>query len=420
MSENDAQKAPASSEMTEADLAVLFSATPIATAITDLDTHEVVAVNPAALKLIGRSREEVIGRCSDLFICPTASGKCLITDRNVTETKSERVQLEVDGKHISVVRIVRPVTLRGRACLVECFLRLEHLYVDEELKQTQKKLAEASRLAGLAEVATDVLHNVGNVLNSVNTSTSVVSDHLRQSRIAAIARVAALLREHKADLADFLCNDARGKQLPDYLNQLGEHLATEQGTLLKEMEHIRKHVEHIKDIVAMQQNYAKVAGVSDLVTVTSLVEDAVRMNAGALARHDIAIVREFDEDLPQVICEKHKVLQILVNLISNAKYACDEGNASDKRVTLRVSHDDDRVRVAVMDNGIGIKPEHMPRMFTHGFTTRKEGHGFGLHSSAAAAKDMGGVLSVQSQGANLGATFTLELPLQSVSRKSES
>jgi len=412
MSENDAQKAPTSLELSEADLAVLFSAIPVAVAISDLDTHEIFAVNPAALKLIGRSREEVIGRCSYSFICPTENGKCPNTDRNGAESKSERVQFEIDGKRVSIVRMVTPTTLRGRSYRIESFFSLEHLHIDEELRQTQKKLAEASRLAGLSEVATDVLHNVGNVLNSVNTSTSVVSDHLRQSRIAVIARVAAMLREHSADLADFLCNDPRGKQLPDYLYQLGEHLATEQVTLLKEMEHIRKHVEHIKDIVAMQQNYAKVAGVSDLVTVTSLVEDAVRMNAGALARHDIAIVREFDSDLPQVICEKHKVLQILVNLISNAKYACDEGTASDKRVTLRVSHNDDRVRVAVSDNGIGIKAEHMPRMFTHGFTTRKEGHGFGLHSSAAAAKDMGGMLNVQSEGANLGATFTLELPLR--------
>ncbi len=416
MNEQHTEQAPVGLEINEADMATIFSAIRAGIAIMDADTHEIVAINQAALKLVGRSREEVIGRRCHAFICPAEAGKCPITDLHTIVDNSERALLDANGKHVPILKTVTPITLHGKPYLLECFLDLtERKQAEDELKVTQQKLAEASRLAGLAEVATDVLHNVGNVLNSVNTSTSLVSDQLRQSRIAVISRVAAMLREHASDLGEFLVNDPRGKQLPDYLNQLGEHLAGEQVTLLKEMEHIRKHVEHIKDIVAMQQNYARVAGVSDLVTVTSLVEDAVRMNAGALARHDIQIVRDFEQAVPQVICEKHKVLQILVNLISNAKYACDESTAPSKTVTLRVNHDSDRERVAVSDNGIGISPENMPRIFTHGFTTRKEGHGFGLHSSAATAKEMGGVLTVQSGGVGHGATFTLELPLKAKS-----
>jgi C4-dicarboxylate-specific signal transduction histidine kinase len=326
---------------------------------------------------------------------------------------SERVLLASGDRRVPILKTVTPVTLRGRSCLVECFLDLtERKTVEEELKKTQVKLADASRLAGMAEVASDVLHNVGNVLNSVNTSTSLISDHLKQSRMANIARVAAMLQEHAGDLGDFLSRDQRGRQLPEYLRQLGEHLVGEQESLLKEMEQIRRHVEHIKEIVAMQQSYARVSGASDMLNVESMLEDALRINASALARHEVKIVREYDPSMPQINAEKHKVLQILVNLISNAKYACDESKRPDKQVTLRINDLGERVRVTVIDNGVGIPPENMSRMFQHGFTTRKLGHGFGLHSSLVAAKEMGGTLTVASDGPGSGAAFTLELPLQ--------
>jgi signal transduction histidine kinase len=171
-------------------------------------------------------------------------------------------------------------------------------------------------------------------------------------------------------------------------------------------------VDHVKDIVAMQQTYAKVSGLTETIKVTDLVEDAVRMNASALIRHDVQFFREYDEHLPEIIVEKHKVLQILVNLIRNAKYACDESGRKDKRLTMRVTNGSDVVRIALIDNGIGIPKENLTRIFAHGFTTKKEGHGFGLHSGILAAKEMGGALSVQSDGLDKGATFTLTLPCE--------
>jgi signal transduction histidine kinase len=106
------------------------------------------------------------------------------------------------------------------------------------------------------------------------------------------------------------------------------------------------------------------------------------------------------------------MLQILVNLLRNAKYACDESGSPGKQVTVWIKEvGSDRVRVEIADNGVGIPPENLTRIFSHGFTTRKHGHGFGLHSSALAAKDMGGTLTVQSEGVGKGATFILELPL---------
>ena len=278
-----------------------------------------------------------------------------------------------------------------------------------ELENIHKQLVEASRRGGMAEIATNVLHNVGNVLNSLNVSTSLLVDNVKKSKVSGLARVVVLLREHEKDLGSFLTDDARGKQVPLYLAQLSEYLTADQKSMSAELDSLRQNVEHIKEIVAMQQNYATFGGLKEMVNVLTLVEDSMRMNEGSLSRHRIEVVRQF-ENIPPMNLEKHKVLQILVNLMRNAKHACQDSPRDDKRLTVRVANGDGRVKISVIDNGVGIPPENMTRIFNHGFTTRKAGHGFGLHSGALAAKEMGGSLTVQSDGRGQGATFTLELP----------
>jgi PAS domain S-box-containing protein len=278
-----------------------------------------------------------------------------------------------------------------------------------ELEQIHQQLVDTSRQAGMAEVATSVLHNVGNVLNSVNVSSTLVSTQVRKSKVANLSKIVALLNEHATDIGTFLTSDPKGKQLPGYLGQLAEHLVGEQATVLKELHLLHENIEHIKDIVVMQQSYAKISGIVETVKIADLVEDALRLNLGALQRHGVEVLREF-EDIPPIDVEKHKILQILVNLVRNAKYACDESLRTDKKMTLRVTRSDDLVKIAIIDNGIGIPAENLTRIFNHGFTTRKEGHGFGLHSAVLAAMEMGGSLKVDSDGRDQGATFTLELP----------
>jgi signal transduction histidine kinase len=290
-----------------------------------------------------------------------------------------------------------------------------------EVERVHRQLIDASRQAGMAEVATSVLHNVGNVLNSVNVSATLVADQLKQSRISGLVRAVALMKEHATDLGSFVTNDPKGKQLPGFLEQLAEHLAAEQDSHLNELGLLRENVGHIKEIVAMQQSYARVSGVAEVLKVTDLVEDALRMNATALVRHEVQLVRDYGAPSLEINIEKHKVLQILVNLIRNAKYACNESGRKDKRLTVRVTNGDGFARVEVIDNGIGIAAENLTRIFNHGFTTRKDGHGFGLHSGALAATEMGGTLQAHSEGVGRGATFTLQLPVRpSVHRHDES
>jgi len=282
---------------------------------------------------------------------------------------------------------------------------------EAQVEELHKQLLQASRQAGMAEVATSVLHNVGNVLNSVNVSATLLLDNAKRSNVAYLGKAIALLNEHTADLGAFLASDPKGRQLPVYLSRVSEQLTKEQQRTIAELESLRENIEHIKEIVAMQQNYATVCGVAETVKVTDLVEDALRMNAGALVRHKVALVREYTE-APVITVEKHKVLQVLVNVIRNAKYACDESGRKDKQIKLKISRRDQWVCIAVIDNGIGIPPENLTRIFNHGFTTRKDGHGFGLHSGALAATELGGRLTAHSDGAGKGATFTLELPVQ--------
>jgi signal transduction histidine kinase len=287
----------------------------------------------------------------------------------------------------------------------------ERKRMEAEVERIHRQLLDVSRQAGQAEVASSVLHNVGNVLNSVNVSTSVISERLRSLRLENFQRAVQLFEEHRTNLGGFLTDDSKGRMLPDYLGKLATHLVAERTALLKEVQDLSENVDHIKGIVAMQQNYARVRGVTETIAVQELVDSAIKMHAAAYARHAVTLVQDY-EAAPEVTVDKHKVLQILVNILHNAKYACDDSGRSDKRVEVRIRREFERVRVEICDNGIGIAPEHMARLFSHGFTTRAKGHGFGLHSAALAAKDLGGSLSAQSAGVGQGATFILEIPLR--------
>ena len=307
----------------------------------------------------------------------------------------------VQTQHIgetAVGRVInyRDVTLRKRA--------------EAELAETSRQLLETSRQAGMAEVATSVLHNVGNVLNSVNISCSVVTDRVRKSRISSVAKTAALLNEHADELAAFFTVNPSGQKLPGYLAKLADQLADERVEELRELQLLANNIDHIKDIVAMQQNYGKVSGVTETISLSDLVEDSIRLNQDSLESHSIRLIREFSS-APRITIEKHKALQILINLIRNAKHACDDSGNQGKQITVRVTAGDDCVRVAVIDNGVGIPAENLTRIFAYGFTTKADGHGYGLHSGALAAKEMGGSLTAHSDGAGTGSTFTLELPI---------
>jgi signal transduction histidine kinase len=283
---------------------------------------------------------------------------------------------------------------------------------EAKLQVLHQQLVLASRQAGMAEVATSVLHNVGNVLNSVNVSANVIVNLIRKSGGPRVTRIGELLEANRGDLTGFLTREGQADKMILYLKTLGDQLMTEQTTILEEVKELLENIEHINAIVARQQSYAKTPGSLEILAASELVEDALRIHADALLRAQIQVVRQFGK-VPSALLDKHKVVPILVNLIANANHALAGRPADMRQLNLGIGMTpDNMLAISVTDNGMGIAPEHLPGIFSHGFTTKKDGHGFGLHSGAIAAKEMGGALLVHSDGPGKGASFTLKLPAQ--------
>jgi NO-binding membrane sensor protein with MHYT domain len=285
----------------------------------------------------------------------------------------------------------------------------EQVRQEERRLELQLQLREVSRHAGMAEVATGVLHSVGNLLNSLGVSTTLVLSGLRDSRAGNVSRVAQLLTENGNRLGALLETDARGREIPSYLSQLGEHLATENRALYCEMQAIASHVEHIGKIVAAQQTYARRGGVTEEVDLAELVDNAIALNFAGVP--DVTVQRDY-QLVPRLTLDRHKLIQILGNLLSNARHALRDAQGK-RLLTIRLLQLRQSLAIEVEDSGIGIEAEVLARLFAFGFTTKKDGHGFGLHASANLAKDLGGEITVHSDGPGRGARFTLRLPFDS-------
>ncbi len=285
----------------------------------------------------------------------------------------------------------------------------ERKRVEKEQKRLHREFIKTSRQAGKAEVATGILHNVGNVLNSVNVSATVIREKIERSRLNGLTKAVNLLDDHGDDLSSFFQEDPKGRRLPAYLKQATDFMNSEHVEIIEELATLTSSIDHIKRIVNMQQSFARISGVAETVFMEDLLEEALLIDSASLERHNVKVVREYGKVAPLEI-DKQKVLQILVNLISNAKHAVKDCKTESGALIIRAEENNGRlVRAQVKDNGMGIASENLAKIFSHGFTTKKNGHGFGLHSSALAAKELGGSLSVHSDGLGRGATFTLEL-----------
>lgn len=383
------------------------------------DTFRFTFISRQSEKILGYAPEAWLGQSNfwEEKLYPQDAAKAIRNGHEVTARGQpycfEYRMLASDGRIVWIresgtvlMENGQPVAVRG------IFQDITQAKLDaEQLDKLNRQLMDTSRHAGMADVATGVLHNVGNVLNSVSVSATLVAEKLRRSKVTNLRRATTMLREQNGHLAEFLTSDPKGKVIPEYLATVAEQMEDEQINLISRMEAVGKHIEHIKEIVAMQQNYAKVSGVYENLGMDALVEDALRMNLAAFDRHRIDLVREFDPNVLPVHVDRHKVLQILINLLRNAKHAMEDVTNRERRMTIRVAMaSPDRVKVSVIDTGVGIAPENLNKVFNHGFTTKKDGHGFGLHSGANAATEMGGTLTVQSDGPGKGAAFTLELP----------
>ncbi len=333
----------------------------------------------------------------------------------ITEKRAHEFEYRMtaaDGRVVWVNDIVTVICEDGKAVALRGIMvdTTERKVAAEQLASTHKQLMKASRQAGMAEVATSVLHNVGNVLNSVSVSAEVVGTKVRQFRVGSLQNLAQMLSENSDRLADFLVNDPRGKAVPGYMVKLADSLAEPQKDILEELDSLRNNIEHIKEVVATQQSYGHRSGVLESLSAVDVIEDAIQINDAGLVRHEIQLIREYGEVQP-LVTDRHKMMQILVNLLGNAKHALD-GAGPQRTLTVRLAlKTPEMIEIVVADNGMGIAADNLTRIFQHGFTTKKGGHGYGLHSGALAARELGGSLTAQSAGPGHGAAFTLELPV---------
>jgi signal transduction histidine kinase len=221
--------------------------------------------------------------------------------------------------------------------------------------------------------------------------------------------------EHEHDLAQFIESDPRGKGLRPYLRSLADVLSSEREQALSDLERLQASVEHIIHVVSTQQAHAGPSIMLELASPQDIVEEALLMCAHEIDHLRISVVRNYEE-VAATPLDKQRLLQILVNLIRNAVQAMERVPAEARKLTLAVSpvrgDDGDGFRVGVEDAGEGIAPQNLSRIFAHGFTTRESGHGFGLHSSALTATELGGKLTVHSDGLGRGAIFTVLMPLR--------
>lgn len=281
-----------------------------------------------------------------------------------------------------------------------------------DLNRLNQKLVDMSRLSGMSEIATSVLHNIGNVLNSVNVSVSIIHDVIKASDTPKLIKLSELIKNDIKHESDYLTNHPKGKLIPEYIENLSKNLYIDHKRIGGEIENLNVNIQHIKDIVLMQKDISGISGLSEIVSLSDIIETAITLGCGLADRININILQKYDHSR-DININKSKLLQILVNLIRNAKDAlhADNGNMNKEIIIeTKKSSDNKFIEIIVKDNGLGILPANMNKIFSMGFTNKINGHGFGLHSSALAAQEIGGSLGVESEGAGKGATFILRVP----------
>jgi PAS domain S-box-containing protein len=383
---------------------------------------EITFINEFAEDFFGYKKQEIIGRPVVGTIIPATETtgrdlKQIVKDISRSPEMYEAVVLESQRKNGERVwlnwthkRFKDSKTEETNIFSIGSDIT-EQKKAETELKQTQRELIDVARMAGKAEVAISVLHNVGNILNSVNTSISTLKETNQGINLDNFIRALNLLEQHQDDLNEFTTKDPQGKLVFSYLSRICTYFKEQQQETDTALNEMAKHISHITDIISVQQTNARSLGMVENADICKVVEDTLKVDANMIFRHNIALVRQF-EDVPLFMMDRHKVIQIMLNLFKNAIDSLLLSDHEEKKIVVNIKQLNDTVIIEVADNGVGVDSQHMDKLFSYGFTTKKDGHGFGLHGSANFAKEMGGELTCRSQGVGEGAAFCLMLPMK--------
>ncbi|MBU3917720.1 response regulator [bacterium] len=281
---------------------------------------------------------------------------------------------------------------------------------EEELKEANKQLIEVAHRAGMADIAAGIIHNVGNILNSVKSSAYLMrQDVVQNSGIKWLKKANALQKEHESDIEDFIVNNPKGKQLLQFYMLLEGEIEKVQSRLGEEIDRLDSHVNKAIEVISAQQAYAGTSSFSERMDLSKIVNDTLAIHATALESDSIAIDKDFQE-IPEVLVQKTKLIHILTSLIQNAKEAMIKTPSAERKLKISIVADNEAAFIRFSDTGCGIKKENLRKIFFHGFSTKESSQGFGLHRCANYMTEMGGRMWAESEGS--GAIMVLRFPLE--------
>lgn len=272
----------------------------------------------------------------------------------------------------------------------------------------QDQLARARQL-GMAEISASVLHNVGNVLNSINISAETILKRNHDSHAQDLQQLCSLLNKHESNLGEFFTEDPRGLKTLYFLNELAKYWHEDYQWTNAEVNNLIKNIQNIKNIINTHQDLSKIMGTEQLSAIHELLDEALIIT-GLESRRDITVKKQYGK-MGAILIDIVKIMQVMVNLLRNAKEALMESTTAKKTLIIKTELiDNDMILIEISDNGIGISSQNINKIFNYGFTTKQSGHGFGLHASALSINELGGDIQVKSEGLGKGATFCLTLP----------
>lgn len=378
----------------------------------------ITSINSTAERDFRASQDELIGLHSSM----------LLADRHWSDSsESQGYQDEVNGpfgnKNLGQRIDYEGVRSDGESFSLECIVtqvnhqnesvRVVILQDVTYRRDLETKLSDAAHKSGMAEIATGVLHNIGNVLNSANVAGEEILSITCSSKVDGLLKANALLLEHSSNIGEFFQNDPKGRLLTDYYVRLGEQIKAENETIGKEAVSLQEKIEMMREVISTQQSYASSGFYAEKIGIEVLVNDSIRVLESSLFKRNVKIFKQFD-NIPQCLVQKSKLIQVITNLLKNAIEAVDHNDLQDKQKEIHIAISKESygcIKVEISDNGVGISKENQNNIFRHGFTTKPTGHGFGLHTCANSMTEMGGSLTVYSEGAEKGAKFTLIVPV---------
>jgi signal transduction histidine kinase/DNA-binding LacI/PurR family transcriptional regulator len=277
----------------------------------------------------------------------------------------------------------------------------------EKLESSYQKLAEQAHREGMADISSEILHNTGNILNSVNASVHLMKDVIDNSAINDLIKANRMLEENLDDIEDFINHNPKGKKLFHFYIGLGSSFTELQNQLLHYINRLDNKVQSINEIIAAQQNYAGVIEIMEELDITSVVNDAIKLFSESLDNYRIQVVKEY-RDVPKVMAQRMKLFPILINIISNAEEAMFDNPEKERKLIFTIHGDSQGKYIRVTDNGCGIPADSLDKIFKNGSVIQNDHYGFGLYRCAKYMSEMGGKIWAESPGPGKGTTIVIQ------------